>query len=366
VGELAWQLRRVELHRSGSLLVQRLFTVGEVPGGDARQAEHQLARQVLEHFPVQQGFLFAGADQVVFVVDVDPLGRQGFWPDQGAALAIADLEHQFAGQLVLGRGRAVGIGDRPAFPGLIQQLELVGRRTAHIHPVDLQRFEHALVGGAVAVARGDIQFIQLDAVDPGAAQVETAGAEQQGGAEQGAAQQMTWTLQWHADFSVAYQLATILTSLPGTTITLRMLRPSVKRSTFSFTRAAASTASRLASAGTWRWPRSLPLTWITRSRLSWTRALSSSAGQGASITGVSWPSACQRAWAMCGVMGASSKVTVSSPSWSTARSSSSPWAAFSSTFIRVMTAAMAVLNLWCWLISWLAMMIVRYLAWRKF
>ena len=42
----------------------------------------------------------------------------------------------------------------------------------------------------------------------------------------------------------------MLTNLPGTTITLRIVSPSVKRRTFSFCRAAASISSRPALAGT--------------------------------------------------------------------------------------------------------------------
>ncbi|MNP04700.1 hypothetical protein D3C76_966240 [compost metagenome] len=128
----------------------------------------------------------------------------------------------------------------------------------------------------------------------------------------------------------------------------------MKRSTFSLARAVASTSSRLALAGTSIWPRSLPLTCTTSCRLSCTSASSSTCGQEASITAPCLPSSCQSTWQMCGVIGASSRVTASRPSCSRARSSAVSCGAFSSTFIRVITAAMAVLNLWFWPISWLA------------
>ncbi|MCY1306863.1 hypothetical protein D9M70_567470 [compost metagenome] len=75
-----------------------------------------------------------------------------------------------------------------------------------------------------------------------------------------------------------------------------------------------------------------------------------------------WPSSCHSTWLMCGVMGASRRAIVSRPSWISARSSALACGAFSSTFIRVITAAMAVLNLWCWPISWLAWRMARWMA----
>src|SRR5690606_23164942 len=144
-------------------------------------------------------------------------------------------------------------------------------------------------GFAVSIARADVELLEGELRITGAAQLEATGAEQAGQADD---QQIPFH---HSHFPLAdhgatlcgaelNQLATMLTSLPGTTITLRMLRPSVKRSTFSLARAAASTSSRLALAGTSICPRSLPLTCTTRVRLSCTRADSSTCGHCASIT----------------------------------------------------------------------------------
>ena len=100
----------------------------------------------------------------------------------------------------------------------------------------LQQVAQLLVGLAVAVARGQVDFLKGELGVAGAAQLKAAGAEDGGQADY---QQIPFH---HSFFPLAefrrsagcdgldqlatIQLATMLTSLPGTTMTLRMVSPS--------------------------------------------------------------------------------------------------------------------------------------------
>src|SRR5690606_22504262 len=260
--------------------------------------------------------------------------------------------------------RRAGVAGSALTVLLAHQIKGVSRTLMDPHAVVFQQLLKLTNRFAMAIARLQVDFLQGEIVHACAAKLEAAGAQQQNhaGHHYSAFDHPVIPLPALAPRATANQLATMLTSLPGTTITLRIVRPSVKRRTFSLARAAASTSSRLALAGTSIWPRSLPLTCTTRVRESCTRALSSTVGQGASIRSLPLPRCFHSSWQMCGVIGASSSTTVSRPSCSRARSCSVAVGAFSSTFISVITWAMAVLNLWNWPISMLACLMAWWMA----
>ena len=94
--------------------------------------------------------------------------------------------------------------------------------------------------------------------------------------------------------------------------------------TVSSASAAASMKSRVACAGTWIWPRSLPFTCTTSWIESCTRAAASTAGHGWSSSRVPGRSSAHSAVHTCGMMGESSRTASSSTSCATARATGLP------------------------------------------
>ncbi len=103
--------------------------------------------------------------------------------------------------------------------------------------------------------------------------------------------------------SLTSQFATILINLPGTTMILRIVLPSMNRCTFSSASAIFSISCFEISAATSIFPLTLPFTCNTKVILLRTNAFSSTAGHFASATDSEWPKACQRAWQIWGAIG---------------------------------------------------------------
>src|SRR5579859_1043522 len=114
-----------------------------------------------------------------------------------------------------------------------------------------------------------------------------------------------------ADLRLRHRSVTMLTSLPGTTITFATRFPPSAALTFGLASAACFRASSAAPAGSSRRSRTLPSTWTTRVMATSRAASGSKAGQVWAWTEPWPPRRCHSSSAMCGANGASSRMSAS-------------------------------------------------------